>query len=264
MKIDLENVHYYDNPGELLQLPVKDHEMWQSLQGRKRSGAWFGRGVYDIKEAIAKCDQPWPDGANKALEYFSDIKVPRVTKRRRRPTRGDFGDEVDLQKLYKGETDTAWKTRKRQTMDVGRKNIHVVVQVNENCRTDADSLFWRGAAALALVKGYRGAGYNVQVSAIAVSRGVYRRMPDPVAELVTVKHYHDPLNVEMLASILCFAGFFRGMVFYAKCCHRSDCSANLGYSVDAGPFLSGKDYVLIPRINTQHKAQEFISNVLSN
>lgn len=260
-------LHEFRSPQDMLARPVSDcnAKLWDALCRRENPPYWFGRGAVYMKDALALAKKPWKEGVQKATSNLDNMVAPRSQKKRRKMRRGAFGDEVDMQSIWTGNVDRAWSTMKKERIASGRKNVRLIVQISDNALVSANELFWRGAAAIALTNAFRSSGYNVRVDAASACIGAYTaERSKVVVEIVTVKPYHMPLDMDRLASMLCFAGFFRSYIFRAILCNNKKVCESMGRNEDIREYLEGDDFTVIPNVNDQRKANEVVKNVLSH
>lgn len=128
---------------------------------------------------------------------------------RRRNVRGDYGDEVDMQRVYAGRLDAAW-SRPGRASCVSRRLFRVVVNCVARGGLDANSMAWRGVAALRLADILSSAGYGVQIETgfneDSSVQNDYR-----YSLRVVTKRFEDPVDLQMLAATTALPGFFRAL-----------------------------------------------------
>lgn len=184
---------------------------------------WMGGVSPSELEAIVS--KGWAEGAQRVralADSFRD-KLPHPTSIRRRKVWTDQGDELDRDKVYSGQLDTAWRRTVRQEMNA-QQVVSVVLPWAHYCNVLAEDLFWAGAAMLALTDVLEDAGYSVELLGLnAVSphatmsrRGRRDNRADQwlTAVQVTVKAAGEPLRMDSVAALLCHAGTYR---YYGIC-----------------------------------------------
>src|SRR3954463_3078513 len=125
---------------------------------------WLGAGCHTGRDVIKIMSEGWEDGRKRLNELRDTIgNVDLVpVDRRRRPTRGDRGDVLDIHAVYNGRLDIAWRTAKRQT-SVAPTRIDLCANMICSGGEHSEVLFWRGAAAAALADILEQAGYMVRL-----------------------------------------------------------------------------------------------------
>jgi hypothetical protein len=170
-----------------------------------------------------------------ALSGFDAPPMP--TSVRRRMSRADMGDSVDMGHIWRGELATAWsRCAPRDSRAVRR--VTIACPIWDNCHVDAARLFWRGAAALTLADLLTAAGYAVQIAATCYSGRAYTSGEDYSARVI-VKDFASPIDKQAIASSICLSGFFRTIMF--ACCENADAetTGGLGYGKPA-PVREGE------------------------
>ncbi len=166
-------------------------------------------------EMVRRLRDGWIEGGERAQELVTDVvtdveqELRLVDHRRRARVWSENGDEVDYDRVREGRVDKAWRSSRR--IREGRAPIiTVVVPWGGGYRMSAETLFWRGAAGIAVAVALERIGYNVEI--VAMSRNTQR---DPngygaeVAKAIRVKEPDRPLRVETIASLMCDAAIYR-------------------------------------------------------
>lgn len=208
----------------------------------------------------------WPDGVARTMTAFDTLKFDTVsTDMRRRKKRGDQGDWLDMQAVYSGNLSKAW-TRTGRSKRVASRTINLLVDLAISWETDADVLFWRGAAALYLSDALTRCGYSVGI--IACNAGMMSVDGAPYfAHLITVKQPDMPLNLDNLAATICLPGFFRVPCFHLLRTHHQKISGSLSRprtfrnlyadQIDELRVMDG-----FGEISNKETARAFIENVM--
>lgn len=176
--------------------------------GQDHFGAYYWAG-YDkpMTKAGAKglILTGWHDGLRRIEEAIGGLgEAPQPIGNRRRRIRGDFGDSVDMQRVYAGNLPQAWERMKRQPR-AGNRKITLLVDALARAGADSDTIFWRGAAAVALCDSLTASGFNVEVIVGFAGNNDARNL---TGARVTVKSSGMPLDKFALASAA-HPSFFR-------------------------------------------------------
>lgn len=215
-----------------------------SGQSARYSGPqrWYG---VDSLDTVKRCiREGYPEGAAKVDALYDAVapRLPRAVDFRRQRTRGDQGDSLDIHAVNRGALDRAWETVKRRA-SIGSGLVRIVADIAGNCNVSAESLQWRGIAALALSRAMTKAGYSVEIVAGQAGNNMFIRQPALYGvSTVTVKPRYAAVDTATLAATLCLPGFFRYAGF-AAIIRQSD---DLGYDVDSGLGVCAKLESVLP------------------
>ena len=148
----------------------------------------------------------WQRGVQLMSKVQSKVDIPQPVNIRRRGRWTDAGDEIEMQRVYAGDLEHAWR-RTMRTSGRGPARVRILVDSIASAGVDADRMRWRGVAALVLADALTGAGYSVQNESVMVGSGYggeYRGS-------VIVKDYQSPLDLSALAATTAMPAFFRAL-----------------------------------------------------
>lgn len=221
---------------------------------------WFGtESASKVRDMIAN---GWPDGVNRMLEAFGKIEGDfQATNIKRQIVRGDYGDELDIHRVYAGSLGDAWTRRKRQ-----RKNSPSIVSIGCDLTLSwdqkPDELFWRGAAVLRLADILTDAGYAVEIKACMYAKNCTDD-GDKVEQVITVKESGDPLDLNSLATTLCLSGFFRLICLQNMARIKKELRSSLGSPDDSHRPEELRDAIFASgRITDVGRAKTWLKDVL--
>lgn len=171
---------------------------------------WLG--APDLATLEQRIREGWAEGAA-MIAGLAASELPDPVSLKRRREWADQGDELDIHRVYAGKLDTAWSRMGKRNSRAPRR-ITIMCDLSCPWFQKADSLAWRGVAALKLSDALEAAGYQVQILAANCAVGVNddRKKAvghEAVAALVPIKHYDAPLDLCSLASVLVAPGFKR-------------------------------------------------------
>lgn len=178
---------------------------------------FIGRAFNSWEDIARAVRSPWPEGAERVASLVaalkeSDLPQPRSIRRRVRFSE-DAGDEVCLDRLDAGLP--YWRTTRREG-SIGPSVLTIAVQIGAPGFRQAESLFWRGAAAIALTELLEEAGYSVELWGYSYAQDVYVGSGNAF-QAVKVKGGEDRIDVHALASAT--AGwYFRTVIFGGYYC----------------------------------------------
>lgn len=202
------------------------NEFTESQYHRRDGGDWTG---YHSEEQFLECMKM--GDMEKAKQLWGMDSPDLIVKNIRRKIKwGEIGDSIDIQKMYKGEFDKAWRTTKKRKADGGSKNITLLVNLGANCNITSENLGWRGMASLKVADCLSEAGYNVRLLGYSMGLDDCDGIKHTSLTTIPIKDFDEGMDVPKLASIMCRAGFFRTMIF----CSRISIAENQGVSIDSG------------------------------
>lgn len=227
---------------------------------------WLG--ADSLRQLNDRLRRGWGDGADRLTEIAA--KEIQPTNIRRRRTRGDQGDELDIQAVYRGDLSRAW-TRTQREARTATRSIAIVCNLSCHYKQKAADLFWRGAAALKLTEALTQAGYNVALYGATGSQNIVssgRRL----GQFIEIKAEDAPLDVSALAAIVAMPGFKRTR-FHAGTCEEADrLNASVSHSlgqpsteavIKAAALLPIPTTAFIqPEVNSKQEAQDWIDDTL--
>lgn len=202
------------------------NEFTESEYHRRSGGDWTG---YHSEAQFMECMKM--GDMDKARELWALDSPDLIVKNIRRKVKwGDIGDSLDIQKMYKGEFDKAWRTTKKRKAEGGSKNITLLVNLGANCGVSSECLGWRGMASLKVADCLSEAGYNVRLLGYSMGLDDCDNIEHTSLTTIPIKDFDEGMDVPKLASIMCRAGFFRTMIF----CSRLSLAENQGVSIASG------------------------------
>jgi hypothetical protein len=204
----------------------KVNEFTESGYHGRDGGSWTGYG------SETKFNDAMKNGDMEKAHELWRLESPELIVKniRRRVVWGEIGDSVDVQKMYKGEFDKAWRSTKKQKANGGSKNITLLVNLGANCGVSSEKLGWRGMASLKIADCLSEAGYNVRLLGYSMSTDNCDGISHTSLTTIPIKDFDEGMDVPKLASIMCRAGFFRTAIF----CSYVSCAENYGVSIASG------------------------------
>lgn len=247
-----------------------DRKMTRDWRGKPETTAtgvhWFG--VYGGREGVNNAlKNGWPEGLARAKKTFGDFALPHIPTVRRRRTRGDFGDNLDIHRVNSGNLDRAWDRMSRENgAMVAGSHLTVVVELTTAWFEDVDSVFWRGAATALAVDALQESGRNVQIIAVAALTELGHSKYDALEVAVEVKPFDQPMNTDAVIAATGLAGTFRTLFFHAVACSTdAPLSDSIGVVRDMSNERLTEEFgqcVIVPKdTNTKGKAQTFLDEL---
>lgn len=246
--------------------------------GKKRAKRLRWWGVPSVKDIIAMKDEGWHEGVAIIFDLLERLEVPQVASIRRKRIRGDFGDHLDLQAVFRGELDKAWETTTRELKyHVGLTTTSIFVDISAAYLVQAHEMFWRGAVTVVLADALEKSGRPVRVIAFdTVHRPYQNTWMDRTTSLM-LKDYSDPLHLEKMAMVTGLAGFWRYWFWRSWASAPDTLRPGFGYvhHFDNGPIdvddlpkpleklASDEANIVISSIWNHGAAQNFLSSLTS-
>jgi hypothetical protein len=197
---------------------------------------WIGRKLGDAQNARRLANEVWDEG----LQLFDDAKskvsshsLPAPKTRRRRARFDEFGgDEVCIDRLRAGAP--FWRTTSRE-FSSGPTTLTLAVHTTAAAVRSAESLNWRGVAAVVLCELLESAGYRVRIISYDYGCESYDDGSSAM-NMLTLKEFNEPLDTAGLVAALS-GWFFRS--FGIGAIHRSARGVNhasgYGYANELTP-----------------------------
>jgi hypothetical protein len=154
---------------------------------------------------------------------------------RRKPVRAEFGDELDIHRVYRGQLDTAWSTKKPKFCPRA-KQITLWLDVNAMGSVGSEEYIWRGAAVLALARSLEKAGYQVAISLYETIGDLYVGKGHTHC-CVQIKKHGERINWDKAALLMCHPNTLRTAFFGWELSMPARARGGMGYVVQKDPVL---------------------------
>lgn len=205
---DLSTLHHHPVPeynADTASSEVGDH-IWTKGDPNWRAG--FRR----RKDAEQLIDYGWQEGTERgsAISLSLDGVVDAVEAIRRRPTWGDSGDSLDVDRALRGDWDIAFQSSANLRTN-GTKIVTIIGAFGGNCNRTTEELFWNGVQIAVVTDILENAGYQCEV----IGANNTRHYKDDTTGFcgVTAKRAGDPVRIDQLISVFAHAGVFRTIGF---------------------------------------------------
>lgn len=184
-------------------------EAWRRRNNFEWCGLDANAGPSPTEATIALARNGWAEGVNLLSDVPTDKDPPTPRTIRRRLRWGDYGDDVDMQRIWAGQLETAWR-RPTKAQANGPARVRIIVDSIAYGSEDSASMRWRGVAALRLSDALTEAGYSVQVESGFTALGSDDANNKYVLRTI-VKPYEAPLDLAALAATTALPAFFRAL-----------------------------------------------------
>lgn len=195
-------------------------EFWRRFTNRndRHDRRWIGKTNKTVGDVIDHA-LAGDDEMEKTLEEITrqfresigadrlDFAQP-ITKRKRKATMSDFGDELDIHKVYQGKCDVAWRSMRRIETDNIHPLVTLVVDVVGNAHENCDSSLWGAALAMFVAEELRKAGKAVKIVVAEAGVSAMTRNNKILTTSIVIKHFNENVPAKRIAAMTHF-GFFR-------------------------------------------------------
>lgn len=154
--------------------------------------------------------QTFPAGVARVEELAATFNAPAPMSRRRKPCRADYGDDLDMSRVWQGDLENAWRTMRRE-QTVGPSRILIAINIAGSVNIRAEALAYRGAAAFALATSLLDAGYVVSIVACAHTT-LNDGSNTPYNAEVSLLQPGGVFDIHKLCSLVASALLFRGVL----------------------------------------------------
>lgn len=230
---EIDNIHLLKNQSNIRYLNELVGRTYEPYYAKE----WFGLGSMSMKECLKNAVEGNPilyrelekmmSMINTKIDVYDNYNTTTVIKRKK--VRREFGNELDIHKVYQGKLDTAWTTTQRVEVDQEHHLVTILIDIGGNCNIDAMNALWTAAACLKFIEVLEKAGKQIQVIVGGAANKVTSRYN--MTASIVVKKYQEHLNVERLAA-MCHIGYYRTACFAAKLISTETCLSGLGQNCD--------------------------------
>ncbi len=184
--------------------------------------AWRG-GISTLTEFRDFINRGWPEGLKRMQDVIVQLKdIPAVKDIRRIGEWADQGDDLNIEKVYSGDIDSAWRRTKRVLKPGASIHGRIFINVSTSCYVRPEEFFWRGATAITAADLLEDAGYRVEIAGFNDTAYTWDRSASRDSfVLVYLKRFDEELDMERLAAITAHASFLRIAIF----AHQLSCSS---------------------------------------
>jgi len=239
---------------------------WHAVgfEGKHYGAHWFGADCRDGNAVQTKVMEGWQEGRdrmNTLRDQMGTVDL-RPVDRRRKLTRMDHGDILDIHQVYAGRLDTAWQKPTRRVTS-GPQKIDICANMICSGGEVSDVLFWRGAAAVVLADMLEQAGYMVRlVVNFGGSHYEEKNKAGRVSCRVTVKDHGMPFDVTSTSAVI-MPGFFRSIGHAWIVAHCISKISTCGISVGVGDVEPG-EINLSHQVRDQKTALAFVNKIITD
>lgn len=199
----IKQAHHYDDLASFLadaRNPCRaGKDDWKRFE--TYTSSFYGCDPATVERRVA---QGWPEGVKRIDDNLVGFSATPPTSIKRKRTRGDQGEEVDIHAVMMGNLDTAWTRLSRRGV-IAHRTITLTVSLCISAAAEPDHLFWKGAAAIAAADALENAGYSVEIMGNICGGGP----SGYVTCTMVLKPANMPLDKNQIAATVANPGFFR-------------------------------------------------------
>lgn len=247
-------------------------DMMQTRRVSAHDPAWFGMPELTITPpnvyAHTMLTNGWHEGVERMQAAIDALTPPPSIGTRRRACWSDAGDSLDMQRVYAGNLDAAWRKCTRQSARAPRPiTIWLPMALPTTCA--ADVIFWRGAAVAVLADTLQQAGYSVAVNGymngFLMTTSKDSSTHPQIDMTLTIKPHRSPMDIGTLAAATALPAMVRGIYYAAVCIAGSidghKIKAGLSYHSDRNEYadMQPGDIGGARTVSTQAQAQAWIA-----
>jgi hypothetical protein len=222
-------------------------------------------GIHRVAPMLELMTAGWREGRENLMKLSSDVgEVRGLLSAIRRPAWTEDGEDVNVDRLFNGDVDHAFRGTVK-AMATGTRFVRLVCPVMALGDKDAEQFMWRGAATLVLADKLEEAGYRVSIDAYAWSYDVFEEDAMRLCDLIPVKRYEDAMDLDALAAVLGHPGFFRVIGFALRLTYPRTISDEMGRSMYERPdHLLSEGDVWVPNVFSRQAAQQFVAESITH
>lgn len=215
---------------------IQNAQSRDAFKSSTGDASWYGSAS---KEAVrAELGGDWTRGFARIDKNLKTLSAPAVQSVRRSQVWSDAGDNVDMDKVWGGNLETAWRTSKRLSRTIP-PSFRLIVSCGISAYTSADVLFWKGAATIRLAQALSDAGYNLEIVTVkacqpSISGPFKPGFSDKTIWIheIKIKDFQSPFNLNACGVALAHPGFVRAALFqhnFNTYAQAGDVSSMLSY-----------------------------------
>lgn len=191
------------------------------LEGTLKDRSFIGRKFASVDHLRQAAQGHWPEGValveSMAEELRQALHIAPPQSRRRRTRFSDTdGAELDVDRLRSGQD--FWRTTRRE-VSTGPANLTLSVDVAAAASRSAESIIWRGVAAIVVTELLEAAGYRVELWAHEAGEHAYTDGTNGM-NAVCLKSLGDVLDRSTLVNAV--SGWFFRTVFFSEITRSHD------------------------------------------
>jgi hypothetical protein len=235
---------------------------------------WYGMNPADTLSPCRKAQQMATDGWPEGVEMFQSLReslpdLPAPVSAKRRRIRAEFGDALDMPRVWRGDLEHAWERCSRQS---SRATAPITIAMHFGCpsSTSGETLQWRAVAAVVLADALQAAGYSVQI--LAYWKEEYSENSSYTCDWrMTVKAFTAPLDIASTVASMSIPAI-RGASYAAYCLMGAECGIHVGSGITNGHGENDEsideEFGKVIHLDThaatdKQKAEKFIKSALA-
>jgi hypothetical protein len=220
---------YYDSSLEFFEerfeFTNSSNRNWHDriLRGQERGQRWFGPYNEEANDVLTKSvigdaylyknlQDKIRQIDERTGKFHAEHELQVVQRKRRKPVRAAFGDEIDIHRVYAGDLENAW----RKTVHIQEEKhfhlVHVMINTVYSASENCVNTLWNAAATVKIVSDLEAAGKSVAVTVLFPTTATFKESRKGLCVAMNIKKYNERLTPERLAAMT-HAGFMRSWGF---------------------------------------------------
>jgi hypothetical protein len=233
----------------------------------KGQQSWYGNPPKNtVGSFLAFVNKGWPEGVSRMKESLKELNIDGVTSVKRKARWQSEGDDLNMEKVWSGELDTAWRGMHRARRPAHGRIITIWCATNARGDLTQAQLFWRGATACILAEALEKAGYSVEIVGFSIAAGVWTsgvtHSEDGLLHFhtVTLKRHDEDLDMSRMAALTAHIATHRTITFASRLASKNALTIGLSCYGYLPPTMDEAD-IVIDKVWTKEASQRFLSKM---
>lgn len=256
-----------------------NQHIWHTQVAHTHRGyRWYG--CSSSSEAMRRLNEGWPELLNdlnpmvsalRADINLDEVEYAQVQVRRRKRHRADYGDTLDMNRVWSGHLDTAWdRPVKENRMVASQKYATIFADLSTFSYVRAESTMWRAATIVFAIDMMTRMGLSTEIWAGNSVTDTYETFSAPRHNWygVKMKEFTQPMTDERVACA-CHVAMLRTYIFGMQMCAPWRADSGLGTPVQTGlvkPLRdrqsSGERVFRVGAVYDQHTARNEVLEIM--
>lgn len=259
-------VWHYDELAEFYEINQTPGGFHESNLEHERALAHSGNGSYSADWSGGTREQGqdlrnWPEGIDEFYKIdLQSLNMPEIASIRRLRAWDIDGDDFD-QDRFDSQYEDCWRTRKK--IRSPKKQLTITIDIGAPCNKKAKDMIWSGLVAVRFADLLEQQGYRTKIDVCcAVTRASYHNNDKNIADILTVKHFNEAIEIESLLITCAHPLFFRWLIFNSWLHRPFLMSDGLGFCTGIPDYLQGD--IHIPKVYSRDDALIQIESIVKN
>jgi hypothetical protein len=228
-------IHYFNSVSDFTAKALTGTGNKRSSRSENRHHAWdLGVG---FDGAVKLAYEGWPEGTAKVQALQKKISAPIIQALERQVEFSiEPGEWIDPDRLLQGEAEVWGSVQETEVESKGARgrSAHFLVGVTTSGGIEADIILRRGSAIVASIDILESLGFRIKVTAYDSCYGEGSSSKDAHVDIVQLKDYHEPINLDAVSFALTHPGFARRIGFGAQDAQSEEIRKRFGFHSGSG------------------------------